>query len=462
VTALAGCAGGGGRPTVQAPPPPSPTWLRADLKPVSQPVAAGGLFVVYIALPGSLAVVGLDAGTGRTVWQLAASRAQTTPGVAPSLDVVEASVLLFSPAGQLDRLVAVDPSSGVQRWATRPGLFGDWPGACADEPKAVCTSGLVPPRRTVDALRFAGDSGSPRPAPVVSKDSGGRALADDLFDTGERNPEMLTATSGAAVTWRRPLATVFPGPRLSSDNGWNLDRIPDHGLFVGSVSGPLVSSSPAGSVSDLASTMTAGFRISDGAPVWSDAGSKYVCSELPCPGQSLAPAAYHPPTQGLRTRATGTATVKVATPPTLAQGADVRLEGFDLTTGRTVWSFDAGPDGDLLYGGSLPQVGVESVVVKKPAGGVTELDLRSGAQRTPPTGRTGWCQQGTSYEGPPVKTGSGKTLTTFVGELMRFACDVSGARAPVPGRVPAFVGPVLRSTVAWSEVDKVIAAPAAV
>src|SRR5262249_37039034 len=80
------------------------------------------------------------------------------------------------------------------------------------------------------------------------------------------------------------LASVFPAPGLSTDNGWDFDRVPAAGLFVGSVAGPPVSSTGSSATIDLSRVMTAGFRISDGTAVWRDAGTLYACGWLPCPG----------------------------------------------------------------------------------------------------------------------------------------------------------------------------------
>jgi hypothetical protein len=56
------------------------------------------------------------------------------------------------------------------------------------------------------------------------------------------------------------------------------------------------------------------------------------------------------PGTGLRLRATGTANVTVSSVTvSLAPGADVVVEGFDLATGTTLWSCNAGSDGPLLY-----------------------------------------------------------------------------------------------------------------
>src|SRR4051812_549881 len=63
----------------------TPGWTRPDLKPVTQPVAAGDRVVLYVAADKGLRLLGLDAASGRTVWSQPASASDITPGEAPSL-----------------------------------------------------------------------------------------------------------------------------------------------------------------------------------------------------------------------------------------------------------------------------------------------------------------------------------------------------------------------------------------
>src|SRR5258708_4180379 len=75
-------------------------WIRTDLKPVSQPYRAGDRFVLYVAGPAGLQVVGLDAKTGTTVWKADASASGVTQGVAPTFAIDGTSVVFLRDAGK--------------------------------------------------------------------------------------------------------------------------------------------------------------------------------------------------------------------------------------------------------------------------------------------------------------------------------------------------------------------------
>jgi hypothetical protein len=470
-----GSAVGGASTSASVPPPAAaggPGWVRSDLRPVSPPYPAGGEFLVYVSTNGGLALTGLNPRTGQTVWQVPASPAAVTPGVSPVLAVLGDLVVFFRPAGgETAELVAAVAHTGVTVWSSRPGVFTGWPGRCVDDPSVVCVTGQVGTSPQAQLLRFTAATGAPLASPTISPDSSGRDLGPDLYDPGDRSPEMLLATSGSAVAWQRPLSGIFTDTGLSTDNGWNFDRVAQVGLFVGSVQGPAVSSTSTQDVENLASTMTAGFRIADGAEVWKDSGTSYVCSILPCPGgaQGNPAVPYTPPTLGLRLRMTGTATSTEppggsGAPPTpvLSPGSKVVLEGFNLASGRTTWSFDAGADAALVQLSVPPQVALETVVLPDPSGKPTEVDLTTGAQKPAPPGTTGWCSAITSYkENVPYQAGNGTTISDYTGDFATFACDAYGHPVAAPATIPTFVGAVLGGLVARSEANRVAAAPAA-
>jgi hypothetical protein len=264
------------------------------------------------------------------------------------------------------------------------------------------------------------------------------------------------------VVWRVALSKVFPETGFSTDNGWNFDRVPADGLFVGSVFGAPVSTTASQDVVDLSKTATAGFRIANGAEVWRDAGSTYICGPLPCPGTAHnvpGTSAYSPPTAGLRLRMTGTETFAASGgTPTLSPAAKIVVEGFDLATGHTTWSVNAGANAALAQATTPPQIGQETVILPDDAGNPMALDLTTGKQSTIPQGSMAFCQAMTTYTGPPHETGPGTTSTDYAGGAAEFPCSPSGAAVAEPDQVPAFVGPALGGVIAWSEANQVVAA----
>jgi hypothetical protein len=232
-------------------------------------------------------------------------------------------------------------------------------------------------------------------------------------------------------------------------------------LFVGSVGGPPLSTTSSTGVVDLTRTMTAGFRIADGTPVWTDAGTIYMCSILPCPGAaqtSSGTSTYTPPTLGLRLRMTGTATYDQSGAVTAVPSATVIIEGFNLATGRTVWSFNAGHDTSLIQQSIPPQIAPDTLIVPNPAGTPTELDLASGASTPTPPATVGWCDSLTMYHmNVPFPTADGGQISDYTGDLATVPCDPSGHQVATPTTVPSFAGPTIGNLVAWSEPGAVIA-----
>jgi hypothetical protein len=477
IIARANTSSGGSRSQGSLPPASAPAgsttpgaasqWVRSDLKPVSQPYTAGGLFIVYVAVKSGLEVDGLDPMTGRTVWQDPASPADVTPALAPGLAQFDTGVVFYQNAGGGDaKMVGVDASTGRTDWTSNPGSFFDWPEVCDDDPTEVCTTGFIPADGGDDglsrALRFHSSTGKRAGSVVISSaaDGGGRSLGPSLYDPGHRNPELLEATSSRSVAWQVPLSKIFTSPGASTDNGWNFDLVPAVGLFVGSVFGPPLSSTSSRSLIDLTRTMTAGFTISDGETEWRDAGSSYACSFLPCPETTGSSSNASAPTPGVRLRMTGTAT-STDSEDTASPDATVVVEGFDLATGKTVWSFDAGHDAGLIDGSPPAQVGDATVILPGVRGTPTQVDLSTGAQAPVPVGTVAWCHALTSYNEPtPFQPGNGSPIHDYSGGIAHFPCDVSGHPVAVPNQVPSFAATTIGGTAAWSEMSEVVAAPA--
>jgi outer membrane protein assembly factor BamB len=434
-------------------------WRRGDLAPVSQPAAAGRSFVLYVAERRGLVIVGLDAHTGRTLWHARASTSQIATGASPGSPTVVGRDVIYLRRGQgrVTRLIGVDARTGRTRWEDGPALVSSWPGRCPGAQRDVCVTVAAPPHASITRLlRIDPRTGRQLAATEVAPTFFGRAVGFGLFDEGVRDPEQLAGVSGSTVLWSEPLSDIFNVPELSTDWGWDFDRAPRLGVFVGSVDGPPLSTNPSLLTIDLSRTMTAGFRISDGSVVWRDPGATYVCGTVFCPGEgsSLSGATdLNGPTVGVRARETGTVSGKLGTRPEAAPGDRAVLEGFDPASGKALWSFNAGFARGLLTGLASPaQVAPGVVALANAAGRPMVLDLASGAARPATASTRAWCGALVVYRDDTAPAGR-----KYIGGPAAFPCDARGRPMPVPAHIPAFVGDRTAGVSAWSARHAVVA-----
>jgi outer membrane protein assembly factor BamB len=380
--------------------------------------------------------------------------------VAPSLGVAGSTVAFLSPIDNStgsSELVGVDAATGRRLWHTPTGAFEDWPAPCPDVARDICTTGSIGSAQGTTALRFHASDGTPAGAVTIAQSGGGRMIGPDLYDPGVRSPEAMVAVSGDSVNWDKPLASMF-SQEDSTDYGWSFIRVPAAGLFVGSVGGPPVSVTATTGIISLARGATAGFRISDGSVAWQDPGSWFACGQLPCPGQGLGNGI---PTMGLRLRATGTVSNDLSTGTlTLSPGATVTLEGFDLATGKTIWSYDAGSDADLLDS-TPPVIGSEVIALPaKASGEMVALNLATGKPAPLSATAAGWCASGVEYKTkvPFPKPGGGSQYERQASSGYE-PCDASRDSASFPAKVPGFAGITVDGLTVTSDSSEVAATP---
>jgi hypothetical protein len=136
------------------------------------------------------------------------------------------------------------------------------------------------------------------------------------------------------------------------------------------------------------------------------------------------------------------------------------VEGFDLATGRTLWSVDAGANVALAQETAPPQIGQEVVILLNAAGTPMALNLMNGTESPVPAGATAFCQAMTSYTGPAYENGLGANSTMYTGGAAEFPCSPSGQAVAAPSKAPTFAGPSLDGLTAWSEANQVVAVAA--
>jgi outer membrane protein assembly factor BamB len=463
---LTSCSAGGGgddasSSTTSTSPKATKTdrgWTRSDLRPITQPLVVGTRLVLFAAGEDDPRLIGLDPATGSTVWQLDASASEVTPGVAPTVAAVGNTVVYLRDRGddQVAELVGVDVRSGKTSWVGDAAQYTDWPAPCFDDPSLICTTGYRG-GAAVESLRFDAGSGELTSSRAIPG-GGGRALASGLYDQGTRDPERMTATDGVRELWTKDLAEIFPGDGRSTDTGWNFDRIPKVGLFIGSL-GPVTEElGGERSRSDLTTMEVAGIRIADGSVAWRDPGTTYGCNLMPCPGApASSPTEGAVPTHGVRLRITGTLTHTSFEDyeGTWSDDGKVTIEGFDQRTGRTTWTFDAGHSQNLLHGSSFPRSDESAVVVADAKGTLVTLDLATGKHDPVADDLVAWCSEPTTYEvSPPYD--STRNITSYVGEGSRFACDPGGSRTDAPATIPSWVGATAGGHITWSDTNAVV------
>src|SRR3954471_15198271 len=209
-------------------------WQRTDMRPMTQPALAGGLFVMYARGTAGLQVVAVDPATGRTAWSQPASPSEVTQGQGPVLTVAGAEVVFLGrDAGTRAKLTAADARTGAILWQSAPATFTTWPGICGDDATAICVSSQSRTGTSGAELRFDLATGRALPFARIRGD-GIRELGVGLIDPGARVPERLVAVAGSGIAWDRPVDRIF-SHRVTSDTGWNFGRYGELGLYVGTL-----------------------------------------------------------------------------------------------------------------------------------------------------------------------------------------------------------------------------------
>jgi hypothetical protein len=443
-----------------------PGWSRPDLHPVTQPAPAGNRVIVLVAARGRLRLLGLDSRTGRTRWSQPASTGDNAPGQPPLFALVrDRIVYLRAVAKSISRLAAADPLTGRTVWSSKPGQFTAWPDLCPQSATTICVTRAFGQNQLGSVLRFDARTGHLLGTLSVSRNSYARAVGTGLYDPGDRAPEMLVASDEARVLWARPLRAIFNLPGASTDWGWNFSRLDRLALFIGSP-GSAPTRRKNLYISDLSHTMTAAFRIADGAVAWRSAGA-YQCEYLPCAGASYAgyaaPGNDEAPTVALRLLAKGTLSGPANAIPRVSATATATLQGFEPATGRTLWTFAAGHNPGLILGTSPPpRLSQETIAVRNNSGALESLNLRTGVRHGIAHSAAAWCSRFIQYRltiGYPGVTSG--VIHDHIGQYAAIPCTPAGRRTKRPTLVPQFVGAATSGLVVWSDTHGVFAARAA-
>jgi outer membrane protein assembly factor BamB len=422
-------------PTVSA---PVGDWADHFLHPVSGPVLVGGKVVLYSVEAGHLRLNALDPATGNIAWTMPASVAGNTHGQAFQVAHIGGTVFLLGAPVAADGLeahvIAVDAATGKQRWATQfAAAFTETPTVCPDH-KGLCDS-TETAAGTLSSLRINAADGEVRELPNL----GGRILGADILDPAPRAPEYverLSPTTGKLL-WRDRVDTLVGGP-VSSSYGWNWDS-------YGAVDvGWLAATSSATQPSlDLSEQKTVGVRASDGKRLWVSKGV-YGCPE-----------------QGL----TGNGKPFAVRCVFKAGGQlDVTLQGFDVRTGKTVWSVPLGNAPAVMPTVSNTVPGAGSYVVVRMGASVFSIpradgsrvlvDLVNGVVSHPAVPQNGWCLASSYYVDRDNRDELGKRMIQFTGVLLSPCTSQYGVAAPTDGTSTG-MGVTVGGRFIWSSPDGV-------
>jgi hypothetical protein len=406
--------------------PATLVW-RQELRAIGQPQVVDGVAVVDAVERGDLRVVALDAATGKRLWSDGTSAGDVVPGIPVAPSTVEGKnghhyVAYYrrDPSRNLSaRLVVADLRTGKPLVVTPPAFFTTSVGSCDDDVDVCVTrSDLEPYVEKAVRLDLAKRRFVPEPddAPTGSRDIG-----YGLLQSETEGPTTLSVRDGTRLRWEHPLKQLFPGGQ-TPDGGWSIHLDEKAQVYVVSIaSGPRMLGKRENVTTAL---VTAGLDAKTGKRLWLEPGTWWQCH-----GDLMSYDADQKP-YPVRCRYTGT--VQRPGSPRLS---DVKVEGFDVRTGRTTWSVDAGPLTALSGGektvGTVGRASATAVLLALPGRPSQVVDLATGKSRAPAAGETFVCTRDTDYASPESwyrEDGSAEHL--WQGGTLGEPCDATGT----PGR----------------------------
>jgi hypothetical protein len=441
-------------PSSAAPTPtPTPTpssdakisatgWDLTTIHPVTAPVSVAGRIVVYTADAGQLTLRALDPTTGAILWSLPASTAQNTPG--QSFEVAHLGTTVFyyvvagDPTTHVAEIAAVDASTGKQEWVTQqPASYADMPALCSDN-AALCDAVNSGSNQSQE-VRTNVTTG----AQTVLSSSTGRLLGTGVWDAGVRTPEYIEHINDVtgAVVWKDSVVPLF-GASVSSDAGWAWDPYGD--VYIGWLG--KIPADPASLTVNLGAQEMVAVRASDGVRLWKRSAL------FACPADGLTDEAGQP--IAVRCVVSGTVTYDANGENPTARGLDVTIQGFNVHTGATTWSYHAGNAPGALGFGPHPAVVLSGYVfaLTNAAGHTTIVNLKTGAISAPTATTVGWCVQDATYTLTGVDQQDGTPFEFAAGDLAA-PCTASGAPSQPADGTAAKAGASVGGYFVWPSKD---------
>jgi hypothetical protein len=407
------------------------------------PLATESGFAFYRFTPQrTFQVVSLDAETGDVRWSAAASPSQIVGGEGLELAVTadRSRVLWMKPSRKytdgLVSLTASDEETGKEAWSFGGGRLevDSTPALCRDD-DAVCVIGRRKPGDRTSLMVLDVRNGKLLQNRDLSAAEDFREVSDGLRDDGKR---LVAVNQAGRQLWAKRYRDVFDGADVAPDFGWDIQL--QQGTYVGSL-GYRDASGPKKGTIDLRRTGdTAGFSARTGKTLWVRHGATVQCGPL----QFLVD---HP----LRCSYKGSIVTRNGVDD--YDGLQVTVEGFDVATGRTTWSWKAG-DVPALYDGGpgVTRIGTAQYAVKT-ARGTTILDADEGPVDTVKgAGLDGWCD-GSNTAVPR----DNRQITAFGGQGYAtsgwYPCRTNGQTLKQPPSAAAFAVAMVGDVAAWTDKD---------
>lgn len=433
-------------------PPITEAWRSASITPIGQPVAEGDVAVVYGTVNKDLYLYGIGMADGAVRWRQAASPGRVVGGIAVEPTVIDHRVVYFrpDPSGELaTRLVVASPDTGADVFVS---FFLSHPSRCSDGAD-ICLMALQ--GDTAVRRRFSVDARGPIPdhdGPPADS----RFLGTDLLGLGGRNPEMLAGFSGGKVSWTAALSRYFP-PGYTTDDGWNFELYRSAGVHVGSVGHPADARDANTTTVDLAKARTVAIDTATGWAAWQADGTAFTCEYAVALERTVADDRSE--LWPVRCRYRGTAHYDRATGAATYDGLDVRVEGFDVATGRTTWSVPLGAAEAFMAEDTGTTKVSDTEVLVQAASGPLIVDVARGSTRRPAKDELFWCgKNGLFHYRESQQYADGATSDAWRGGTLLEACGADGSAASgTPRHLPRSLGATVGNRSVVAEADVLVA-----
>lgn len=416
-----------------------------DLDIVAGPRIAGDTVLVHVVEGEQLSLVGFDADSSAERWRAPASPGEVVTGIAVVPRVVDGHPVYFRPHDRDNlyaELVVADPVTGDDIAVSDALLFRSTPSTCPDDERAICLQVRETYDDTATAQRMGIDADGSLTEDTVmagvehwNRPIGARGLVDLRVD----DVEYLAVYEAGEELWRHPVEELF-GERHSSNFGWSWGYDEATDLYIGSF-GFEPDETEDTQILDMSRGKLVAVERTTGEVRWIEEGVYDHCGgaaavpgddaiALQAAGESVAGVRDLP----VRCHVSGELVFGSDVEP---EPVDIRVEGYDPATGRTVWQVEAG-DARVLLGnfarsedGPVMLAGSTGIVVDID-GTPTVIDLATG--ETAEAGdETLWCRgEPVSFDYHEPYYINDEPITGRYGDSPTSWCDADGAATGEP------------------------------